>query len=93
MGAWDVLAEAIDSDPDDELAGFTGQLAPRPTAPPWDGRPRRGTEAIHAAVVLPDGRAGVAWLRRPGDLYDVTVRRADGGTEDLVLHSSEFRFG
>ena len=80
-----------ESDDDDELDGFVGQLAPRPRGPHVAvARPERepAGRGVHRPIVLPDGRAGVCWWERSGgELYDVTV-----GGRNLVLHRSEFAF-
>lgn len=93
-----MLMEAVGSDSDDELDGFSGQLVP---GIPGDARhvitarpESRGRHTgIHRSIVLPDGRRGMAWASRPGGHHDVTIYgRTHADDRDAILHRSEFEF-
>lgn len=96
MSSWRLLAEII-GDEDDELGDFVGQAVPAPTEPPWQGRGKlpAGAERIHRSIRTFDGVRGMAWVRRPGDLYDVSLYTPGltyRDNDDRVLHSSEFEW-
>lgn len=95
MKTWEMIAEAIGEDDDDELASFVGQVGSRPKpgrgsfgrsdphGVDWGGNhdPNfTGADDLRNQLVqLSDGRYGTVSRRRPDGAYDILVYSDDGG--------------
>lgn len=87
MSVWDLIWESLGSDPDDELAGFAGEMRPKPWR--WHDPIPRGHRRMDASARLHDG-SDVRLVADHGDGSFDAIVYARTGTYHDVLRSSEF---